>query len=83
MTEAQTRKIEQYRKAFEKVQNPRDWKAPIDAVVPLTEADTTIEAIEFYTATKARILRWQFMEDGRAGVHIQADGYRAGPAGDH
>ena len=83
MTEQQTDRIEQFRKAFEKVQDRRDWKAPIETVVPLAEADLTLDAIEFYTATRGRLVKLEYLPDGRMGVLLKADGYRAGPAGDH
>lgn len=65
--------------AFERVTSIDDWRAPIDCV--LSESDEKkrrkiVEAIEFYTATKATVThlsgdKYQF----------QADGYRQGPAG--
>ena len=73
-----------------------DWKDPIWALVmdaELVAADVTIadveEAIIHYTATVPRVsrevikgtLRVTYV-DGLPGYMVQADGYRAGPAGD-
>jgi len=71
--------------AFKRVQNPDDWRGPINCVVLIankTEIENTrqkkliIEAIEFYTATEAEITPL----DGRL-YRVTAAGYRAGPAG--
>lgn len=73
------------------------WKAPIGALildVELADAglsiDDVIEAIEFYTATRATVQRApigrrsaQSDGDGRMGYLVTADGYARGPAGDH
>ena len=66
--------------AFAMVHNPDDWKAPINKAIPchpVTMAKVR-EAIMFYTATEAVFTE---LDDQR--VCVQADGYRAGPAGDH
>ncbi len=67
--------------AFKRVQNQDDWRAPIDTTIQVKDAnkayqELVIEAIMFYTATKATI------------THVQGDlyqvtavGYRNGPAG--
>ena len=72
--------------AFNRVKNTADWKGPINwtGILTTAEATLTIEAIEHYTATQARI---RYLSEpgaeGRAHVQILAKGYRAGPAGDH
>jgi len=78
-------------KAFELVK-PADWKAPIDLCVS-EEALKTLdpdsgkaladvcEAVDFYTATIATV-RPAPTPAGMA-WRVTADGYRAGPAGDH
>jgi hypothetical protein len=65
--------------AFDCVANPRDWRAPVDAIVPNAPAlKTAIEAaVMFYTATPAI-----FHFTNRDGyVRVVAKGYRNGPAG--
>lgn len=69
------------RKAFDRVANSNDWRAPIDAVVVVlddAELEDIRDAVEFFTATQATIT----LVDGRT-YRVQADGYRRGPAGDH
>lgn len=70
----------QLRAAFDSVQAPHDWKAPIvSASCEMGDAGLVATAIEFYTATKAR-----FDYDANTGkLRVQAIGYRNGPAGDH
>jgi len=58
----------------------RHWKDKIVAVVDLDEVAVTAEAIAFFTATEARIVEVHGQPEKRA---LIADGYRAGPAGDH
>jgi hypothetical protein len=74
----------------------RDWKDRIHAIVTddeLEAANVTIsdveEAIMHYTATIPRVTRERIKGtlrvtyvDGLPGYMVQADGYRAGPAGD-
>tara|TARA_Y100000310_G_scaffold106895_1_gene105346 strand:- start:822 stop:1103 length:282 start_codon:yes stop_codon:yes gene_type:complete len=66
----------------------RDWKDPIrwsasesalrhiESAFAVTLADM-VEAIAFFTATRATVT---WADDV---AHIEADGYRMGPAGDH
>ena len=70
-------KTEDLEKALDTVCDPKDWKAPIEAVVK-NEADQAIiaEAIEFFTATIA-----EFTKDDNGRLWVVADGYRMGPAG--
>lgn len=63
---------------FERVQNPLDWKAPIDAFVPERDFEMTDRAIRFFTATEPKFER---MANGW--LRVIALGYRLGPAGDH
>lgn len=67
------------RRAFELVEDKTDWKCPIDTILspPVNEALLSA-AIGYFTATKPRFIP---MAHGR--VRVVADGYRAGPAGDH
>lgn len=64
-------------KAFDKVRNPDDWKAPISAWVPRHDMFVVQAAVEFYTATEPKVTVYPDM------VHVQSIGYRSGPAGDH
>ncbi len=73
--------------AFSRVQNPDDWKAPVNFVGPFTDEQIAItkSAISFFTATVA-----EFTDLGRGGLvegertlQVRATGYRMGPAGDH
>jgi len=63
--------------AFAQIQNPTDWKAPIDCIVPFATASVYHEAIEFITGTTPTSER----APGGA-FRLQAVGYRAGPCGD-
>jgi len=88
--------------AFELVQNPNDWKAPIDGYCTTDEVKTVAAAIEFFTATKPhfdylrkvdadfltalvanRTPKNHRLHFGDHIMKVRADGYRAGPAGDH
>lgn len=69
------------RAAFKAVENPKDWRAPINATVDLAQPGSpTIgairEAVEWFTATVARVTHVH-----GALIRVQAIGYRAGPAG--
>ncbi len=70
------------RAAFERVENPNHWKDPVDCIVRDTdqdERDLIAFAISFFTSTEAS---WSRV--GQTSVwRVRADGYRAGPAGDH
>ena len=70
---------EQLTAAFDKVKNPNHWKDPIDAVIDESERDLVSEAIPYFTATPA------FFSEGvvKGTLNVTAEGYRAGPAGDH
>jgi len=66
---------------FNRLHDPADWKAPIDAFCRREERAVVARAIEFFTATQAR-----FSEPypaSKGWLRVQADGYRRGPAGDH
>ena len=65
--------------AFRRVQDPRDWRNPIDCVVTeldRAELEKIQDAVEFYTATECKVTPL-----GGASYRITADGYRNGPAG--
>lgn len=91
--EADTDRVARLRKAFDAVSpalHPRrggDWKDPIDHTILATEAvgvggvNLIREAIQHFTATVAEVHRTDI--DGARAYRFEADGYRAGPAGDH
>lgn len=69
--------------AFDRVCNPRDWKAPINALVLGTDLEITRAAIEHFTGT-IPLHHFAGLDDDCASVYqITSPGYRAGPAGDH
>lgn len=72
--------------AFDKVSNPDDWRAPIDALVPGSEIGVTEAAITFFTGTVPTV-RAHIKVDpathllcGR-GFRVKSVGYRNGPCG--
>ena len=65
--------------AFGEVANPDDWKAPIDCCVAWERVPLVVAAIEFYTATVPTVDALI----SNMTCRLRADGYRAGPAGDH
>ncbi|MFA5999396.1 MAG: hypothetical protein WC783_00245 [Candidatus Paceibacterota bacterium] len=76
-------------KAFNKVCDPKDWKAQISAWVNVEDIPITLAAIEFFTATKGSYdENLDFVNyvqgittDKMVRMHlIKADGYRLGPA---
>jgi len=66
---------------FETVTDPDDWKAPIYALIPADAYTAVDAAVEFYTATRIRVIAGPEIGTGR--ILIAATGYRDGPAGDH
>lgn len=66
---------------FYQICDPKDCKAPIDALVRLEDKEKAARAIAFFTATDAT---FEEPTPPRAGwVRVKSIGYRAGPAGDH
>jgi len=63
-------------KAFESVQDPADWRAPIDSLCYAANEDRVAAAILYFTATKATFHECD--EPGK--VRVTALGYRMGPA---
>jgi len=61
--------------AFDKVANPNDWRAPINAVIHKRDLNRVVAAIEFYTATETKT------NDLGNYVQVMSVGYRNGPAG--
>lgn len=72
--------------AFDRVADPDDWRAPINAIVPEEELPVTLAAIEFFTATKGKAepSKWEVVPpegEVKKCVRVTAAGYRNGPAG--
>jgi hypothetical protein len=61
---------------FRAIENPADWRAPINAIIAANLKDLVAESILFMTATVAR-----FTDLGDGRLQVEADGYRNGPAG--
>ena len=67
--------------AFDAVADPKDWRAPIDTTLELSELDAVggfyfiKQAVEHFTGTTPTLCF------GIGNVRVQAIGYRNGPAG--
>jgi len=74
--------IEELRWCFHQVSDPSDWKRPIDTILDCDRGRLRwyLAAIEFYTATPARV-RDCWMSKDRFLFRVTADGYRAGQQG--
>lgn len=70
-----------YRKAFDHVCDPADWKAEIDCVVPYQLANLYMQAIEFMTGVEPVGLGRVSMPRLDDGYRITCIGYRRGPCG--
>lgn len=62
--------------AFDRVSDPKDWRAGIFAYIAPDEVAVTAEAIRFFTGTEPRTRR-----AGKHLFYIAAAGYRNGPCG--
>ncbi len=77
---------EKFRRLFDLVANPSDWRGPIDVAidagvfVALNTTDAEVaDAVEFMTGTRPSFdCGWRH---GRPIVRVRAIGYRAGPCG--
>lgn len=70
--------------AFARVHDPDDWKAPIAAIIRASELPLVTKAIEYHTATTVKVVdSWRPFKNREPLLAITAQGYRAGPAGDH
>lgn len=68
------------RQAFEAVQADSHWKDPIRATIRPEMLPLVAAAVVHYTATELVVEKY----DRASGLlTVRADGYRAGPAGDH
>ena len=62
--------------AFEKVQNPDDWRAPINTTILEHELAVVTSAVMYFTSTEVEVVSKDSHD-----VTITAVGYRNGPAG--
>jgi hypothetical protein len=62
--------------AFDRVMNPRDWKAPIRCVIPANERQLVEKAIHFFTESPAE---FEVAPGTKDLLVVKAPGYRAGP----
>jgi len=69
-------------KQYNRICNPNDWRAPIDAIVPKAEVLITVAAITYYTGTTCKT-HLVDAPDGYSGEfwRIRSVGYRNGPCG--
>lgn len=67
------------RVVFDQVCDPQDWKGPIAVSMPGEAVLQTVAAIEFFTATTARVT----LNTATMRYLVESEGYRQGPAGDH
>lgn len=74
-------RVGRLRAIFNAVADPDDWRGPIRALIPASGHGAVDAAVEFFTATRIRVTDGPELGTGR--ILIEADGYRAGPAGDH
>jgi len=76
--------------AFNLVKNKTHWKDPINALIEPKDIPSVDAAIRYFTATEPKFTcvgRVASNSDSKNCftyfVHVEAAGYRAGPAGDH
>ncbi|MFN2316472.1 MAG: hypothetical protein ABR602_07275 [Gemmatimonadales bacterium] len=72
-------RLEQLATAFDRIRDPRDWKAPIESVIPASERGVVEQAVLMFTNTVPT-----FAEDAGTPdrLVVRAPGYRSGPLGD-
>lgn len=63
------------------VENPDDWRAPIDEWIPESAFNDVALAVEYFTATTLATVDRHVDDAGVSHVRVRADGYRNGPAG--
>lgn len=71
-------RLEQLAGAFDRVRNPRDWKAPVRATIPASSQAVVRQAVLWFTETAATFDAIPGESDL---LLVQAPGYRLGPAG--
>ena len=83
--------IAELREVFDSISDPQDWKAPIETTATCqAEVDIAVAAIEFFTATKAKVQKAHAFAPPHENALVQmatpvyiitSEGYRNGPAG--
>lgn len=71
-------RLDQLAAAFDRVRDPRDWKAPIRAVIPEDQQLVVAHAVRWFTDTEPVFIAGP--GDGEDLV-VLAPGYRLGPTG--
>ena len=66
---------EQLAAAFDRVRNARDWKAPIEAVIPAAERPVVEQAVRWFTDTTPEFVP---SAEGSDRLMVSAPGYRLG-----
>lgn len=72
-------RMDQLASAFDRVRDPRDWKAPIEAVIPASERGVVEKAVLWFTNTVPTFAPAETTPDR---LVVRATGYRGGPVGD-
>ena len=72
-------RLDQLASAFSRVQNHRDWKAPIRAVIQADDRPLVEAAVRWFTNT---VPAFEAAPGPDGGLVVVAAGYRLGPAGD-
>lgn len=72
-------RLDQLAAAFDRVRNPRDWKAPIKAVIAAGERPVVEQAVLWFTQT---LPVFEPAPGEAERLMVTAPGYRLGPAGD-
>jgi len=71
--------MEQLASAFDRVRDPRDWKAPIEAEIAASERGLVEKAVLWFTNTVPTFEAPPATPDR---LVVRASGYRGGPVGD-
>jgi hypothetical protein len=72
-------RMDQLASAFDRVRDPRDWKAPIESVIPSSERRLVEQAVLWFTNTAPT---FDAAGDRDDRLVVRAAGYRGGPVGD-
>jgi hypothetical protein len=72
-------RLDQLASAFDRVRDPRDWKAPIQSVIPAAERHVVEKAVLWFTDT---VPAFEPAPGEADRLVVMAQGYRHGPAGD-
>ena len=71
-------RFEELAAAFDRVRDPRDWKAPIRSVIPAEERDVVEKAVRWFTGTTPAFEAAPGETDR---LVVTAPGWREGAAG--